>query len=153
MAEFALEPDETRVFRHAPGWVDLAIVAAVLVAELAVVAAVSGEMKAEPMRYDSRSLALVFVLSLFAGAVLQFLVLVMPPLVEITGSRVLRRRRLGWDDPDMLWLDEIESVEQRGWRLVLQGGGESLGFFCPPTFAPRIHRAITEARGTTGHQP
>jgi len=145
MADFEFEPGETETLRHAPGWFALGLFAAVLLAEFWVVAAASAEITARPGEQAQETLALVIVAALFAGAVLQFLVLVMPPLVEITDRRILRRRRLGWDDPDTLRLDAVEEIRRQGWRLIVSGGGTSLDFFCPPPFAPRIRKAIEQA--------
>ncbi len=146
MAEFEYEPGETETLRHAPVWVDLCVVAVILLIEFAILAAASNEMAADPMRYEQRTLAIVIVTALFAGACLQFVILVMPPLVEITDRRILLRRRLGWDDPETLRLDDIEDIRQEGWRLVIiAGGAKTLAFFCPPAFAPRIRRAIASA--------
>jgi hypothetical protein len=145
MADFEFEPGETETLRHAPGWVDLCIVAAILLIEFAVVAAASGEMAAEPMRYEQRTLAIIIVTALFAGACLQFVILVMPPLVEITDRRIVLRRRLGWDDPEALRLDAVEEIRPQGWRLIVTGGGKTLGFFCPPILTPRIRAAINRA--------
>ena len=142
MADFDLEPGETETLRHAPAWVDLIIVAVILLAEFAVLAAASEEMTAEPMRYEQATLAAAIVVTLFVGAGLQFAVLAMPPLVEVTDRRIALRRRLGWDDPEMMRLDAIETVRQEGWRLIVAGGGQRLSFFCPPLFAPRLRRAI-----------
>lgn len=150
MADFAFEPGETELLRHAPGWVDVLIVAVILLVEFAILAATSQEFRAEPMRYDQDTLAGVIVITLFVGAVLQFAVLVMPPLVEITDRRILRRRRLGWDDPDTLPLDTVEEIQQQGWRLVIRGGGTTLEFFCPPPFAPRVRKAIDRAKAGAG---
>ena len=91
------------------------------------------------------TIAIVIVTALFAGAILQFVILVMPPLVEVTDRRIVRRRRLGWEDPDTMRLDAIEDIRQQGWRLVITGGGRSLSVFCPPPFAPRLRRAIAGA--------
>ncbi len=146
MADFEYEPGETETLRHAPVWVDLCVVAAILLIEFAVVATASGEMTAEPMRYEQTTLAVVIVTALFAGACLQFVILVMPPLVEVTDRRIVLRRRLGWDDPETLRLDEVEDIRQQGWRLVVSGGGTTLGFFCPPAFARRIRAAIDRAK-------
>jgi hypothetical protein len=145
MADFEYEPGETETLRHAPVWVDLCVVAAILLIEFAVIAAASGEMTAEPMRYEQRTLAIVIVTALFAGACLQFVVLVMPPLVAVTDRRILRRRRLGWDDPETLRLDAIDQIRQQGRRLEIAGGGVTLAFFCPPAFATRLRRAIDRA--------
>ncbi|MDH3228925.1 MAG: hypothetical protein OEN55_03930 [Alphaproteobacteria bacterium] len=146
MAEFEFEPGETETLRHAPGWVDLCIVAVILLIEFAILAAASQEMAAVPMRCEPRTLAAIIVITLFAGACLQFAVLVMPPLVEITDRRILRRRRLGWDDPETLPLGAIEQIRQQGRRLIIIGGGTTLAFFCPPAFAPRIRAAISGAK-------
>ena len=143
MADFEFEAGETETLRHAPGWVDLCVVAVILVIEFAVVAAASAEIAAEPAPAEQRNLALIIVTALFAGAGLQFVVLVMPPLLEVTDRRILLRRRLGWDDPETLRLDDIEDIRQEGWRLVIIAGGKTLAFFCPPAFAPRIRRAVT----------
>jgi len=145
MADFELEPGETETLRHAPGWVDLIIVGVILLAEFAILAAASQEMKAEPMRFEQATLAAVIVGTLFVGAGLQFAVLAMPPLVEMTDRRIVLRRRLGWDEPEIMRLDAVETVRQVGWRVVVSGGGATLSFFCPPPFAPRIRRAIEGA--------
>jgi len=141
--DFEIEPGESGRLRHAPGWVDACVVALILLIEFAIVATASDELAAEGMRYDQGTLAFVIVAALFIGGGLQFLVLIMPPMVEITDRRILRRRKLGWDDPETLRLDAVEEVRQRGWRLVVSGGGISLEFFCPPAFTPRIRAALT----------
>lgn len=145
MAEFEFEPGETETLRHAPGWFDLCVVAAILLIEFAVIAAASAELAAGPAPGAQRSLALVIVTALFGGACLQFVILVMPPLVEVTDRRIVLRRRLGWDDPETLRLDAVEEIRQEGRRLTVTGGGTTLSFFCPPAFAPRIRRAIQRA--------
>jgi hypothetical protein len=145
MADFKLELGETETLRHAPGWVDLLIVAVIVVVEVVIIAAASAELAAEPAPGEQRTLALVIVTALFAGAALQFAVLVMPPLIEVTDRRILRRRRLGWDDPETLRLDDIEEIRQQGRRLEITGGGKTLSFFCPPAFAPRFRRAVEGA--------
>lgn len=145
MTDFAFEPGETERLRHAPGWLDLGVVAVILLLEFAVLAAASQEMRAEPMRYEQSTLAAVIVGTLFVGAVLQFAILAIPPLIEVTDRRIVRRRRLGWDDPETLRLASVESVRQEGWLLLVSGGGRTLSFFCPPPFAPRIRRAIARA--------
>ena len=142
MAEFEFEPGETETLRHAPGWVDLLVVGVILLIEFAILAAASQEMTAQPMRADQATLAGVIVATLFVGAVLQFAVLVMPPLVEITDRRIVRRRRLGWNDPETLRLDEVDEISQQGRQLTISGGGRSLSFFCPRPFAARIRRAV-----------
>jgi hypothetical protein len=142
MADFELEPGETESLRHAPGWVDVVIVAVILLAEFAILAVASQEFRAEPMRYEQATLAVVIVITLFVGAGLQFAVLAMPPLVELTDRRIVLRRLLGWDEPDILRLNAVETVRQEGWRLTVAGGGRCLSFFCPPPFAPRLRRVI-----------
>jgi hypothetical protein len=149
MADFAYEAGETETLRHAPGWVDLCIVALILLIEFAVIAAASAELATEPAPAEQRTLALAIVTALFAGAGLQFAILVMPPLVEITDRRVLRRRRLGWDDPETLRLEDVAEIRQEGWRIVVTGGGKTISFFCPPVFAPRIRRAVESATATS----
>jgi len=146
MTEFAFEPGETETLRHAPGWVDLLIVGVILLVEFAILAAASQEMTVQPMRYEQATLAAVIVVTLFAGAVLQFAILAIPPLIEITDRRIVRRRRLGWDDPETMRLDAVDEIRQQGWRLTTSGGGKTLSFFCPPAFAPRIRAAIDRAR-------
>lgn len=146
MADFEFEPEEDTTLRHAPGWLGPCIAAIVLLAEFAVVAAASAEIVVEPARYQQGTLAMVIVATLFGGAVLQFLVLVMPPLVEVTDRRILLRRRLGLDDPDTLRLDAVDDIRQQGWRMAVSGGETSLEFFCPPAFAPRIRAAVERAR-------
>ncbi len=144
--DFEFEPGETTRLRHAPGWVAFGIAGALLLAEFAVVAAASAEVAERSAARHPDTLALVVVATLFAGAALQFLVLVMPPLVEVTDRRVLLRRRLGWDDPDMIPLDAIDTVRREGWRMRVSGGGATLDFPCPPPFAPRIRRAIEQGQ-------
>ena len=146
MADFEFEPGETERLRHAPGWVDVCVVALILLVEFTIILTASNELAAEAMRYEQGTLALVIVAALFIGGGLQFLVLIMPPMVEVTDLRILRRRRLGWDDPEALRLEAIEEISQRGWRLVVSGEGTSLEFFCPPAFAPRIRAAIGRSR-------
>ncbi len=146
MADFDLEPGETETLRHAPGWADALVVALILLVEFAILAAASREFEAQPMRYDQTTLAAIIVATLFIGAALQFAVLAMPPLVTLTDRRIVLRRRLGWDEPDMLRLDAIETVRREGWRLHIAGGGVTLAVFCPPLFAPRLRRAIVGAR-------
>jgi len=146
MAEFEFEPGETETLRHAPGWVDLLVVGVILLIEFAILAAASQEITAQPMRTDQATLAAVIVITLFAGAGLQFAILAMPPLIEITDRRIVRRRRLGWDDPETLRLDAVDEIRRKGWRLTISGGGRTLAFFCPPAFAPRIRAAIDRAR-------
>lgn len=141
-ADFEFEPGETVRLRHAPGWVDACIVALILLVEFAIVTAASGELAADGMRYDQGTLAFVIVAALFIGGGLQFLILIMPPAVEVTDRRILRRRRLGWDDPEVLRLESVEEVRRRGWRLAISGGGNSLEFFCPPALVPRIRDAL-----------
>lgn len=143
--DFDFEPGETTRLRHAPGWVAFGIAGALLLAEFAVVAAASAEV-AGAAAHRQDTLALIVVATLFAGAVLQFLVLVLPPLVEITDRRILLRRKLGWDDPDMIPLDAIDTIRLEGWRMRVSGGGVTLDFPCPPPFAPRIRRAIENAK-------
>ena len=150
MADFEFEPGESERLRHAPGWFALCLVAVILLIELSVIALAAGQLAAEPPQQEQRTLALVIVSALFIGAALQFLVLVMPPLVEITDRRILRRRRLGWDDPETLRLDAVAEIRQQGRRLVVSGGGTTLDFFCPPPFAPRIRKAIDRAKAGAG---
>lgn len=152
MADFELEPGETEKLRHAPGWVDLLIIAVILLIELAIIVAAVQEIAARPEHDRQVTLSAVIVGTLFVGAGLQFAVLAMPPLVEVTGRHIVLRRRLGWDEPELLRLDAVETVRQDGWRLTVSGGGgTTLSFFCPPSFASRIRRAIEGAR--IGPQP
>lgn len=146
MADFDLEPGETETLRHAPGWADAVVVAVILLVEFAILAAASREFEAEPMRFSQGTLAGIIVAALFVGAALQFAVLAMPPLLTVTDRRIVLRRRLGWDEPDMLRLEDITEVRREGWRLVIADGGVTLSVFCPPTFAPRMRRAIAGAR-------
>ncbi|UCH73965.1 MAG: hypothetical protein JSU82_16870 [Rhodospirillales bacterium] len=142
MAEFELEPGETERLRHAPGWVDLLIVAAILLIELAIVLTAAQEIATRPTHDRQVTLAAIIVMALFVGAVLQFAVLAMPPLLQITDRRIALRRRLGWDEPETLRLEDIDAVRQQGWRMRIAGGGQTLSVFCPPPFAARIRRAI-----------
>jgi len=146
MADLELEPGETETLRHAPGWVDLTIVAVIVLSELAVVVSAAQELTHRPDHDEQIVLAVVIVGTLFAGAALQFAILAMPPLIEITDRRIALRRRLGWDEPEIMRLDAVEAVRQLGWRLTVAGGGRTLSFFCPPPLAPRIRRAIEGAR-------
>ncbi len=150
MIDFELEPGETETLRHAPGWVDAVAVAVILLVEFAILAGASREFDSEPMRFSQGTLAGIIVAALFVGAALQFAVLAMPPLVTVTDRRVVRRRRLGWDEPDMLRLEEVGEIRQEGWRLMIAGGGMTLAFLCPPPFAPRLRRVIT-TRAAEGH--
>jgi len=140
--DFELEPGETGRLRHAPGWVDACVVGLILLVEFAIVAAASDELAVEGMRYDQGTLAFVIVAALFIGGGLQFLVLILPPMVEVTDRRILRRRKLGWDDPEILRLSAVEEIRQHGWWLAVSGKGTSLEFFCPPAFASRIRAAL-----------
>jgi hypothetical protein len=142
VADFTLEQDETEILRHFPIWVDLCLVATILLAEFSVLAEASDRMSSRPMADEQVILILVIVSSLFLGSLLQFLILIMPPMVEITDKRILQRRRLGWDDPDALLLDAVVSVRQQGWRLIVSDGITSLNFFCPPIFSQRIQSAM-----------
>lgn len=146
MTDFETETEEPATLRHAPGWVDAILVAVILLTEFALLFWVSQELAAQPMRYDRGTLRAATVATLFVGAGLQFLVLAVPPLVEITGRRIQRRSRLGWDEPETLCLDAIERIDQQGWRLTVSGGGKHLSFLCLPPFAPRIRRALERSR-------
>lgn len=142
MADHAFEPRETEVLRHFPVWLDLCLVASILLVEFTVLSAASDRMAARPLADEQTVLILKIVAALFIGSIFQFLILVLPPLVEITDRRILSRRRLGWDDPEELRLDEVEAVQQQGWRMVISGADRNLEFFCPPFFAHRIRKAI-----------
>lgn len=142
MAESTFEQDETEVLRHFPVWIDLGLVAIILLAEFTVLAHASEKMAARPMADEQVILIAAIVASLFLGSLLQFLILIMPPMVEITDRRILLRRRLGWDDPQAIWLDAVLSLRQQGWRLVVSDGESTLSFFCPPFFTRRIQKAM-----------
>lgn len=142
LADATFEQDETEKLRHFPIWVDLAAVAVILLVEFAVLSTASERMAARPMADEQVILITIIVASLFLGSLLQFLILIMPPLVEVTDRRILRRRRLGWDEPETMALDAVVSVRQQGWRLVVSDGNNSMSFFCPPLFAQRLHKII-----------
>lgn len=142
LAETAFEQDETEVLRHFPVWIDLGLVAMILVAEFSVLADASERMAARPMADEQVILIATIVASLFLGSLLQFLILIMPPMVEVTDRRILRRRRLGWDEPETMPLHAVRSVHQQGWRLVVSDGENSMELPCPPLFAARLRKAI-----------
>jgi hypothetical protein len=151
VTDSAFEPGETEVLRHFPVWVDLGLAAVILLAEFAVLSSASDRMAERPLADEQATLVLKIVAALFIGSMLQFVILILPPFVEITDRRILRRRRLGWDDPEELHLDEVESIQQYGWRMAVRGGDRNLEFFCPPFFAPRIYDAIAAA--TRANEP
>lgn len=142
MADQQFEPGEIEVLRHFPVWVDLCLVAVILLAEFAVLSNASDRMAARPMADEQTMLVLAIVASLFLGSLLQFLILIMPPLVEITDRHIVRRRRLGWDEPCEIQLAAVRTVRQQGWRLVISDGETSIEFFCPPLFTHRIRTAM-----------
>lgn len=142
MADSTFEQDETEILRHLPVWVDLGVVAMILLAEFAVLSNATDRMAARPLADEQVMLITIIVSSLFLGSLLQFLILIMPPMVEVTDRRILRRRRLGWDEPETMPLDAVMSVRQQGWRLAISDGETTMEVFCPPLFAARLRKAI-----------